>query len=193
MRSSSPRTLLLTGAAGLGLSLLSALPAAAHGTAEVGVLGGALHPLLGLDHLALLVGIGLCAARFGPQLLGAALLGGLGGSLLGSFGVALPGAELLAALAVSALGGALLLSLNKAQSRSQRVMAAVLAGATALHGLLHGQASAGQPAWWLGAGVSSLAVVWLSLLAARQLGERSSRIAATALVLLGGAFALASL
>ena len=62
MRSSSPRSLLLTGAAGLGLSLLSALPAAAHGHADASGLAGALHPLLGLDHLVLLVGIGLCAA-----------------------------------------------------------------------------------------------------------------------------------
>ena len=69
----------------------------------------------------------------------------------------------------------------------------VLAGATALHGLLHGLASAGSNAWWLGAAVTSLAVVGISLLASLQLAERSSRIAAAALVLLGGGLALASL
>ena len=62
MRSSSPRSLLLTGAAGLGLSLLSALPAAAHGHADASGVAGALHPLLGLDHLVLLVGIGFCGS-----------------------------------------------------------------------------------------------------------------------------------
>ena len=106
--------------------------------------------------------------------------------------MALPGAELLAALSVSALGGALLFSLRQPQ-RAQTLMAVVLAGATALHGLLHGLASAGSNAWWLGAAVTSLAVVGISLLASRQLAERSSRIAAAALVLLGGGLALASL
>jgi len=104
------RSLLISSAAGFGLSLLSALPAGAHGSADAGVMAGALHPLLGLDHLLLLVGVGLTAARFGPLLLGFALGGAVLGSVFGSFGGQLPAAEVLAALAVSAVGAALLLS-----------------------------------------------------------------------------------
>ena len=65
--------LLSSTAAGLGLSLLSMLPAGAHGSAEHGVIHGALHPLLGLDHLLMLVAVGLCAAQAGRQVLGYAL------------------------------------------------------------------------------------------------------------------------
>ena len=59
MTSNLSRSLLLSSAAGLSLSLLSALPASAHGGADAGLIGGALHPLLGIDHLLLLVGVGL--------------------------------------------------------------------------------------------------------------------------------------
>ncbi len=80
MTSNLSRSLLLSSAAGFGLSLLSALPASAHGGADAGLIGGALHPLLGIDHLLLLVGVGLTAAQFGPLLLGFAI----GGAALGS-------------------------------------------------------------------------------------------------------------
>lgn len=183
------RSLAVTGAAGFGLSLLSALPAGAHGSAAAGAMAGAMHPLLGLDHLLLLVGVGLTAARFGNSVLAWALGGALVGSLFGSASGQLPGAELLAALAVTALGLALLLP----QHLSLRLPTAVVAGSVAIHATLHGQASNGTALWWLGALVTSVVVVGFSLQAGRQLNSRWSLIAAGGLALAGGALALAPL
>jgi urease accessory protein len=183
--------LLLSSAAGFGLSLLSALPAGAHGTAEAGVMAGAVHPLLGLDHLLLLLGVGLSASQFGPLLLGFALGSAVLGSAFGSFGGQLPAAELLAALAVSALGITLFVS-TKLQ-RPLPVIGTVLAGAMAVHAMLHGQESAGSAGWWLGALLASTAAIAISYAAGRQLNQRQIQWLAAALTLLGGVLALAPL
>ncbi len=187
----TPRSLALPALAGLAMSLLSTLPAGAHGGAGATAIDGALHPLLGLDHLLLLVGVGLSAARFGPQQLLLALGGGLLGSLMGSVGGQLPAAESLAALAVSGLGVVLLLSLRRAAA--QPLLGAVLAAGMAIHGLLHGQESSGTPGWWLGALLSTGAVVGASWVVGRQLNPRLLQAGAAALVLLGGALCLAPL
>ena len=183
MNTSSSRSLLLCAGAGLALSLLSALPAAAHGAAGTGA--GALHPLLGVDHVLLLLGVGLAAGRFGNQLLLAALVGGVTGSLLGHFGAVLPGAELLAALTVSLLGLSLL--------QGGRLLPLVVAGGMAIHGLLHGLEASGGAAWWLGAFASSAVVASAGLLISRRLQQRPQQLAAAALALLGGLLALAPL
>jgi urease accessory protein len=187
----TPRSLALPALAGLAISLLSALPAGAHGGPGASAMAGALHPLLGLDHLLLLVGVGLTAARFGPQQLLLALGGALVGSLLGSFGGQLPGAETLAAMAVCGLGVALLVSLRRAAAMP--LLGPVLAAGMAIHGLLHGQESSGTPLWWLGALLSSALVAGASLLAGRQLNAGQLQAAAAALALLGGALSLAPL
>ena len=177
----TPRSLALPALAGLAMSLLSTLPAGAHGGAGATAIDGALHPLLGLDHLLLLVGVGLSAARFGPQQLLLALGGGLLGSLMGSVGGQLPAAESLAALAVSGLGVVLLLSLRRAAA--QPLLGPVLAAGMAIHGLLHGQESSGTPGWWLGALLSTGAVVGASWVVGRQLNPRLLQAGAAALVL----------
>ncbi|MEY4359890.1 MAG: hypothetical protein RLZZ631_1376 [Cyanobacteriota bacterium] len=191
MTSKLSRSLLLSSAAGFGLSLLSALPAGAHGTAATGALAGALHPLLGVDHLLLLVGVGLTAARFGPQLLGVALASALFGSVVGSMGGQLPAAELLAALAVSAVGAALLLS-DKLQ-RPLPVIGTVLGCAVAVHAMLHGQEASGTSSWWIGALMASAATIAMSFSTSRSLSQRQNQLAAGALALLGGVLALAPL
>ncbi len=191
MTSNLSRSLLLSSAAGFGLSLLSALPAGAHGSADAGVIGGALHPLLGLDHLLLLLGVGLTAAQFGPLLLGVALGGAVLGSVFGSFGGQLPGAEVLAALAVSALGAALLL--GRRMLRPLPAVGAVLAAAVAVHAMLHGQEASGTASWWLGALLASAITIGVGFAAGQRFSQRQSQLAAGALALLGGVLALAPL
>lgn len=168
------RSLALAGSAGFGLSLLSALPSQAHGLAAAGMAAGALHPLGGLDHLLLLVGVGAAAAKIDGRLLPAALLGALLGGLIGGLGGSLPSAELLAAISVSALGLLLLLHrrLRPGQALLRPLAGAVVASAMAIHALLHGQASHGQPLWWFGASLSALAVVSLSCLLLRRASSR---------------------
>jgi urease accessory protein len=191
MNSNLVRSLLLSSTAGFGLSLLSALPASAHGGADAGLIGGALHPLLGIDHLLLLVGVGLTAAQFGPLLLGFACGGAVLGSVIGSFGGHLPGAELLAALAVSGVGVALWLSNQRMRSLS--VLGGVIGTAVTLHAMIHGQEASGTAGWWLGALLASALTIAISYAAGNQLNQRQNQIAAAALSLLGGALAIAPL
>ena len=151
----SPRSLVPALAAGFGLSLLSGLPAGAHDLAAGDLLTGGLHPLLGMDHLLLLVGVGAAAAGIdGAVLLFAlagALLGGCFGALdFGALSGALPLAEVLAALAVSAVGLLLLRPQGWDRRLGLALPGGVIAAAVALHALLHGQAATGELGWWLG-------------------------------------------
>ena len=190
---SSARPLGLAAAAGFGLSLLSALPVQAHGAADAGLLAGASHPLLGLDHLLLLLGVGGVAAYVSSGVLLFALGGALVGALLGSFGGDLPSAEVWAALAVSALG-VLLLSLQRSQRSPQlSLVGSVVAAAVAVHALLHGQEASGTLSWWLGAGLASAAVVGATGLVLRRLHSRWTLALAAALSLTGLVLAVAPL
>ena len=191
MTSKLTRSLLSSAAAGLSLSLLSVLPAGAHGSAEHGVIDGALHPLLGLDHLLMLVAVGLCAAQAGRQVLGDALAGALIGSVLGSFGGQLPGAEVLAALALSAVAAVLVLVLRGLCSR--QILALTVAGGVSVHALLHGLESSGSSFWWAGALLGSVAVVGASAWLSHRLERGGASLGAALLALAGGLLALAPL
>jgi len=186
------RSLAVAGSAGFGLSLLSLLPAGAHQLAGLGLIDGALHPLTGLDHLLLLVGVGAAASRDG-RLLPAALVGALLGGVIGAFGGALPAGETLAALSVSALGLWLLLRgrLAPASPLLQPLAGALVAASMAIHALLHGQPAHGQPFWWIGASLSAVGVVGLSFALLRRAGART--IGGLALLLALGGLALALL
>jgi urease accessory protein len=192
-RPSGLRQVVLAAAAGLGLSLLSALPVQAHGAADAGLLAGASHPLLGLDHLLLLLGVGGVAAYVSNGVLLFALGGALVGAVLGSFGGDLPAAEVWAALAVSALG-VLLLSLQRSQRSPQlSLVGSVVAAAVAVHALLHGQEASGTLTWWLGAGLASAAVVGAMVLVLRRLHSRWTLALAATLSLTGLVLAVAPL
>lgn len=194
MTSSTNRQLLTAAAAGLGFSLLSALPAGAHGVADGGLVSGATHPLLGLDHLLLLVGVGAAGSYVGAPLLLFALGGGLLGAVIGSIGGHLPGAEAIAALAVSLLG-LMILQLQRLQHRpSMTTVGALVAAAVAVHALLHGQeAPSGSIGWWLGALLASAATVAASYGLLRRLPLRWTMVLAAGLSLAGGALALVPL
>lgn len=188
------RSPLLALAAGFGLSLLSALPAGAHGLATGDLLAGGLHPLLGLDHLLLLVGVGAAASAIDGSLLLFALGGALLGSLFGASGGGLPQAEGLAALAVSAMG---LLLWRRPQGADRpghlALPGSVIAAAVAIHALLHAQAATGDLGWWLGSGTSSVAVVLLSMVALKRLPAVWLSRLAVVLGLGGGLLALVPL
>lgn len=188
------RSLALAGGAGFGLSLLSALPASAHGMAAGGTWAGLVHPLLGLDHLLLLVGVGAASSAIAASLLAWAVAGAVVGSLLGVAGTGLPAAEALAALAVSAVGLLLWRGLRNGHSETHVSAAgAVVAAAVAIHALLHGQEAPGGAGWWLGAAGGSLAVIGLSAALTRSLPPVWILRLAALLSLSGVALALAPL
>jgi urease accessory protein len=201
MMSTTLRKLAPAAAAGLALSLLSTLPAGAHGLASAGLAAGASHPLLGLDHLLLLLGVGGAAALAGPSILLVALAAAVVGSLFGALGGNLPGAEVLAALTVSGLGLTLLaLQRNQHQNLSNaptQVLAVMLAIGVSVHAMLHGQEAHGSAAgllgWWLGAGLTSTAVVGASFAVMRQLSPSWGIRLAAGLSLAGALLALAPL
>jgi len=160
------RSLGLALAAGLGCAALSALPAEAHGSASGHLHAGLLHPLVGLDHLLLLVGVGTVASYLGWQLLAYALGGAVVGGLLGATGIGLPLAELLAALSVSLLGLLVLQASRSGRPPALPLSGGLVALAVGVHGLLHGQAASGDAG--VGAtylALSKLGLVWTLRLA----------------------------
>ena len=167
------RAPLLALASGIALVVGTHAPAQAHGLAGDGLAAGLSHPLLGLDHLLMLVASGTAAALVSPWLLAWALGGAVLGAVIGSLGVSLPGAEVLAALAI----GAVALSGLKA-ARLPQLGGLVVGGGMAIHALLHGlEAPGGVQAlpWWGGALISAVLVCtssWLLLRRApRQTGQ----------------------
>jgi urease accessory protein len=108
---------------------------------HTGFVSGFLHPFTGLDHMAVMLAIGLWSALIAQKVGREMLWGPLGfanmllaGAMLGMQGVALPAVEPMIAASLVASG---LLVLTKLPLRGAG--AAALAGAFALfHGLAHG-------------------------------------------------------
>ncbi len=73
--------------------LSSGTAAQAHGLAAGGGIGGLTHPLLGLDHLFILMAVGTAASYISAQLLLRALGGAVVGAAIGFTGLSLPSAE----------------------------------------------------------------------------------------------------
>ncbi|MFM7734051.1 MAG: HupE/UreJ family protein [Cyanobium sp.] len=191
---SRPSLALLAGASALAL-MLTAQPAEAHGIATGGMAAGFLHPLQGLDHLLLLLGVGTAAAALSSQLLLWGLAGAAVGGLVGGLGGALPGQELLAALAISALG-ALVLAEPRARSAHHALCGGLVAVAVAVHALLHAleaPRSASAISWWLGAAAASMLVSGGGFLLLRRLPGAWIRGTALLLTVLGGGLTLAQL
>jgi len=190
----SARSLALAGSAGFLLSLLSALPAAAHGVAGSGLMSGAFHPITGVDHLLLLVGVGALASRVDRRLLWPALAGAVVGALFGASGGVIPAGEPLAALSVSALGLLLLLVRRDSSADGPLVLSgAVVGSAVAVHALLHGREATGDPTWWIGAALAAVAVVAATALTLSHSSARVTRIVAVMLGISGLVLAFAPL
>jgi urease accessory protein len=199
-RFTTPLIALAAGAA----TLLGSHPAQAHGSAAPGVLGGLIHPLLGLDHLLMLLAVGAAASVLSARLLLWAALGAIAGAAAGAWGVQVPAAEVWAALAVAALGGFTLVATRAAtpalaslrQSGLDILFGLVVAGGVAIHALLHGQeapADATTLLWWSGALISSVVVCGGAYRVFRSLPVVVTQAATVVLVALGGGLALAPL
>ena len=136
-------------AAGLAAvgSALVASPAYAHGFGihDAGLLGGLVHPFLGLDHVLAMVAVGLLASQAGPgrafRAPAAFVAATAAGFALAAAGTALPHLE--AGLLVSVLG---LGALVAAGADPRGTVLAVVAVFGAFHGMAHGTELAGSAA-----------------------------------------------
>lgn len=155
---------------GLLLAALSApsLALAHAGHSDGGLHDGFVHPFTGLDHLLMMLFVGVWAARSGGalrwQLPVTFLLSMLGGWMLGTIGVVLPGLESGIAATLIALGVVMALQLRI--SRAAQIVGVALFAV--LHGLAHGSELGG--AAWSGA---------LGMLAATALLHGAGLAAAT--------------
>lgn len=179
----------------LSLALLvTATAASAHagGAAGAGFLTGFLHPLLGWDHVAAMVAVGLWGAFLGAPAIWVLpiafpLVMALG-AVLGGAGVALPGIETGIAASALVIGLAVALA-----ARPPLWVAAMIVAAFAVfHGHAHGveMPTAANPLAYasgfvIATGLLHLAGIGFGLLAARPAGRIAVR-AAGGVIAVGG-------
>jgi urease accessory protein len=177
----------------LALCLLST-PAFAHpGHAQSGLLAGFAHPFTGIDHLLVMLAVGIWAGRIGgaarwqlPAAFLAAMTAGWG---LGISGVALPHIESAIAASLFALG--LLVAHRFDWPRALQL------GLTALfallHGFAHGTELSAAPAIALGFLTATAALQLAGLTLVALLPEKNQRLyraAGALLAVLGGGLLL---
>jgi urease accessory protein len=189
---SSYRSIIVSGSAFLVCALLPAA-ALAHqtGSAHLDLASGFAHPLLGVDHVAAMLAIGLWISdrRRIDQLKGAlafSLALALGGGL-GISGLTIPGIETAVAGTLVAIG--LALALAARPPLSVGVPAVALIGL--LHGIVHGvelPAGRGAPGYIAGFVLASFFLQFLGMAAGRVVVHptpRALRLAGTAVGVLG--------
>lgn len=172
--------------AALVLNLAAALPAHAHhvmggrmpSTFAEGLLSGLGHPLIGIDHLAFIVAVGLAVGVAGLHLAMPAVF--VAASAIGVAihvsGVNLPGAELVVAASVILAGG--LLSTGGAARRSLATWVALFAIAGLFHGYAYGESISGAERTPLWAYLLGLVIVQTLLVTGVALLTRRSWMAA---------------
>ncbi|MBE9108797.1 HupE/UreJ family protein [Nodosilinea sp. LEGE 07298] len=165
--------------------LLLPLPSLAHhplggqvpSTFAEGFLSGLGHPIIGLDHLAFVVAVGLLAAvsTWGIVIPVAFVLAAMAGTGLHLAAITLPMAELI--IAGSVLGFGVLLALKN------RPQSAVVAGLAAIAGLFHGFAygeavfgaqTVPLAAYLAGFTVVQMAIAVTAFVIGRQLTQRTN-------------------
>ena len=171
-------------------------PVLAHGTAAGGALGGLTHPLLGLDHLFMLMAAGTAASFISSQLLLWALGGAVIGAAVGFTGFTVASAEVLAALAISAVGALILLAGRVAKTSNTDILTTisgvVVAGGISIHAMLHGLEAPKDSStllWWSGALFSSVLVCGGTYLLQKKLPVTWTKAAAIAFLAIGGLLA----
>jgi urease accessory protein len=180
--------------------ILGTHPALAHSTAAGGALGGLTHPLLGLDHLFMLMAVGTAASFISSQLLLWALGAAVIGAAIGFTGFTVTSAEVIAALAISAVGALTLLAgrfANTSNPNALTTFSGVIVGAgVAIHAMLHGLEAPKDSStllWWSGALLSSVLVCGGSHLLLKKLPVSVSKAAAVAFLAIGGFLAFGPL
>jgi urease accessory protein len=169
---------------GLGsLNLFVAMPALAHHAMSgrmpanglEGFLSGLAHPVIGIDHLAFIVAVGLLAAtkRRGIWMAAAFIAAALVGTGLHLISVPLPGVELLISGSVLLFGTLLALPAAPAVP----IMSGLAAVAGLLHGYAYGEAIFGAEstpvlAYLLGFSAIQLGISLAALWVARRLLQR---------------------
>jgi len=179
----------------LVLSVATAVPAEAHhvmggrtpSTFLEGLLSGLAHPVIGLDHLAFIVAVGVAVGVAGLNLIIPALFiaASAAGVALHVRGTTLPGGEILVALSVLVAGAAIALG------RSMRawVWTALFVAAGLVHGYAFGESIYGAEASPLVAYLVGLVVVQSVLATVVALIARRSGAAAVEPRLAGAAIA----
>lgn len=170
---------------------LGALPAEAHGTAAGGFMAGLGHPLLGLDHLLMLLAVGVAASQLNILLLAWALGGGLVGALAGQGGWTWPVMESLAALAIVAVAALTLVWSGQGHGDRviQRLSGLVVGIGLAIHGSLHGmEAPTGDTRllWWAGVFLTSSLVCGSTAVLMSRMGQGWSKMLALTTLMAGG-------
>jgi urease accessory protein len=177
--------------------LISMQPAAAHteGGLAGGFASGFAHPLLGADHIAAMVAVGLWGAFLGAPAIWLLpivfpLVMALGG-VLGILGVPLPGVEIGIAVSAVVLGMMVALAV-----RPHLAIAAILVGAFAIfHGYAHGaelpeggNAVAYSVGFVIATGLLHLFGIAIGLLTRWPAGVTAVRFAGSAIAIAGLVF-----
>ncbi len=162
-----------------------------------GLLTGLAHPLIGLDHFAFVIAVGVLAAVAGARLF--APLFFVGGTLVGCAlslsGLTVPASEWLIIASVLALGTAVALG----HRRVRRTELGLFAGAGVLHGMAYAAGIIGAEAAPLGAYLVGFAIIQSGLTVGVMLAMRlfwrsdaigmPARLAGAAVAGIGFAFA----
>ena len=180
--------------------VLGTHPALAHGTATGAALGGLTHPLLGVDHLFMLMAAGSAASLVSSLLLLWALGGAVIGAAVGFTGFTVASAEVLAALAISAVGALILVAGKVAKTSNPDIVTTisgvVVAGGISIHAMLHGLEAPKDSStllWWSGALLSSVLVCGGTYLLQKKLPVTWTKAAAIAFLAIGGLLAFGPL
>jgi urease accessory protein len=168
----------------LALAVATAIPAEAHhpmggqtpATLVQGLLSGFGHPVIGIDHLAIILGLGIVVGIAGLNLaIPAAFIGMSAMGVLVHFaGVTLPMAELVIAASVILVGGLI----ASGRTLGAPAWLALFALAGLFHGYAYGEAIVGAESTPLGAYLAGLVIVQAALstavaLVVRRLGQLS--------------------
>lgn len=189
------------------LALAAAAPATAYAhhvmdgqlpaTFLQGLLSGLGHPIIGADHFAFIVGIGMLAAAtgLGPLLPLAFVVAMCAGLAVHFLGVSVPGSEVLIAASVLLIGLAVL---RPRRGDSERVEGMMFAAAGALHGYALAETIIGAEQGVIAAYVLGLVAIQVAVASAAYFGTRlllarQDRFSVTGVRIAGGLIATAGL